>query len=268
MTQIAGKRVLLTGGSRGLGPVIAAALASKGAHIALAARSEKDLRKVEQSLVEYKVNTFTKSVDLSQAHERRELVSTVQEKFGAIDILVNNAGLETEGAFLSLPWEEIRKTIEVNMIAPMELTYLVLPPMLERKVGHIVNIASIAAKCGGPYAATYDGTKAGLAEWSQGLRLELYSTGVNFSTIYPGYVTEVGMFSRFGLTPPRVVGSCTPAQVAISVVNAIEKNIVETIVNSTPQRYFYALKELFPSLGDWLMRKIGIVDFQRKKVGL
>jgi short-subunit dehydrogenase len=140
--------------------------------------------------------------------------------------------------------------------------------MLEKKMGHIVNIASIAAKCGGPYAATYDATKAGLAEWTQGLRLELANSGVHFSTIFPGYITDVGMFARFGLTPPRSIGSCTPVQVADAVIKAIEQNTLEVIVNSTPQRLFYALKELSPSLGDWLMFKLGAVDFQRRKVGL
>jgi short-subunit dehydrogenase len=140
--------------------------------------------------------------------------------------------------------------------------------MLEKKMGHIVNIASIAAKCGGPYGTTYGATKAGLDEWTQGLRLELANTGVRFSTIFPGYITEVGMFAKFGLTPPKAVGSCTPAQVANAIVKAIEHNILEIIINSTPQRLFYALKELSPELGDWFLYKSGTVDFQRKKVGL
>lgn len=268
MTQIEGKHILLTGGSRGIGPVIAHALASRGAHIALAARSQKDLSQVAESLGKFDVQVLTVAVDLAQPDQRHCLLSTVLEKFGALDILINNAGLETEGAYLRLPWEKIQETIEVNLVAPMQLTYLVLPQMLEKKMGHIVNIASIAAKCGGPYAATYDATKAGLAEWTQGLRLELANTGVHFSTIFPGYITEVGMFARFGLTPPRTIGYCTPSQVARAVVKAIEQNTLEIIVNSTPQRFFYALKELSPSLADWLLVKFGIIDFQRKKVGL
>jgi short-subunit dehydrogenase len=268
MTQIEGKHVLLTGGSRGIGPVIAETLAGRGAHIALAARSQEGLSQVAEHLRKFDVQTMTVAVDLAQPDQRHYLMSVVMEKFGALDILVNNAGLETEGAYLSLPWKKIQETIEVNLVAPMELTYLVLPHMLEKKMGHVVNIASIAAKCGGPYAATYDATKAGLAEWAQGLRLELANTGVHFSTIFPGYITEVGMFARFDLTPPRAVGSCTPAQVANAVVKAIEHNTLEVIVNSTPQRLFCALKELSPALADWLMCKIGAVDFQRKKVGL
>lgn len=268
MTQIDGKHVLLTGGSRGIGPVIAESLARRGAHLALAARSQEGLSQVAEPLRRFDVQIMIMAVDLTQPDQRHRLVSTVLEEFGAIDILINNAGLETEGAYLSLPWEKIHETIEVNLIAPMELTYLILPHMLEKKMGHIVNMASMAAKCGGPYAATYDATKAGLAEWTQGLRLELAHTGVHFSTIFPGYVTDVGMFARFGLVPPRSIGSCTPAQVANAVVKAIEQNTLEVIVNSTPQRLFYALKELSPSLADWILFKLGTVDFQRRKVGL
>jgi len=125
MTQINGKYLLLTGGSRGIGPVIADALARRGAHIALAARSQEGLNRVAESLRKFEMQILTVSVDLAKPAERRKLVSTVLEKFGAIDILINNAGLESEGAYLDLPWETIRETLEVNLIAPMELTYLV-----------------------------------------------------------------------------------------------------------------------------------------------
>jgi len=267
MTIISGKFVLLTGGSRGLGPVIAEALAKRGAHIALAARSEEGLRVTSQSLSKYGIQTIIIPIDLSKAEQQQRLVSTVLDKFGSIDILINNAGLETEGAYLDLPWEAIRETVEVNLVAPMAITYQVLPHMLKQKSGHIVNIASIGAKSGIAFAATYCGTKAGLAEWTKGLRLELEGTGVHFSTIFPGYVTEVGMFAKFHMNPPAIVGSCSPSQVANAVVKAIEKEKLEILVNSGPNSLAAALSELSPSLGDWIVKQSGAVEFQRKKVG-
>jgi short-subunit dehydrogenase len=246
---------------------MAEALAARGAHIALAARSEEGLREVAQCLSKYNVRIMTVPVDLSQPDEQRNLVSTILEKFGTIDILVNNAGLESEGAYLELPWDTIQKTIDVNLVAPMALTYRVLPHMLEQKSGHIVNIASVGAKSGIAYAATYCGTKAGLAEWTRGLRLEFEGTGIHFSTIFPGYVTEVGMFAKFHMTPPAVVGSCTPSQVAIAVVRAIEKEKLEVLVNSSPNLLVAAISELSPALGDWIVKKSGAVNFQRRKVG-
>jgi short-subunit dehydrogenase len=249
MASLAGKYVLLTGGSRGIGPVIAEALAERGAHIALAARSEEGLRNVVKSLSKYEIQTLAVPVDLAQTTHQHELISTVLEKFGTIDILINNAVLETEGAYADLPWADIRETIEVNLIAPMALTYLVLPHMLKQKQGYIVNIASSGAKSGSPYAATYCGTKAGLAEWTRGLRLELAGTGVHFSTIFPGYITEVGMFAKFNITPPSIIGSCTPSQVARAVVSAIERERLEVIVNSSPARLLFIINELSPSFG-------------------
>jgi short-subunit dehydrogenase len=265
--NLQGKYVLLTGGSRGIGPFIAEALAKRGAHIALAARSKEALRRTASSLGTYGVKTTICPVDLAQAQQRLDLVRTVLDEFGCIDILVNNAGLETEGSFLSLSWEAIRETIEVNLVAPMVLTHLVLPHMLDRKGGHVVNIASTGAKSGTPYDAVYCGTKAGLTEWTRGLRLELTGTGVYFSTIFPGYITETGMFARFNMMPPWIIGSCTPSQVVRTVVRAIERRKQEVIVNSRPLRPAYALAELFPTMRDRLVRLLGVVNFQRRKVG-
>lgn len=267
MTEISGKNILLTGSSRGLGPVIARALAEKGAHLALAARSEEGLRSTQQALQALGGRAAIYPTDLEQEAGRIALIERVQAEFGGIEILINNAGIESEGAFLDLSWEAVRQNIEVNLAAPMHLTQLVLPGMLERKSGHVVNIASVAARCGIPLAAVYCGTKAGLAEWTRALRLEVAGTGVHFSTIVPGYVTEVGMFARFGVTPPGIVGSCTPQQVASAVVRAIEKNQVDRIVNWPPQRLNFALMEIFPALGDWIILNLGPAAFQYKKLG-
>jgi short-subunit dehydrogenase len=267
MEQLKGMVVLLTGGSRGIGPIVAESLAKRGANIALAARSESGLQDVARRLSELGTKAFLMPVDLRETSQREQLIAEVQRKLGRIDVLVNNAGLETEGAYAELSWASIRETIEVNLIAPMALTRLVLPKMLERNAGHIVNIASIAAKSGAPYAATYSGTKAGLAEWTRALRLELADTGIRFSTIFPGYVRKVGMFAKFGMQSPWIIGSCAPSQVAKAVVRAIEKGRAERIINSRPLRYSFILNELSPTIGDWLMRISGVVDFQRRKVG-
>jgi short-subunit dehydrogenase len=267
MVPLNGKVVLLTGGSRGIGPVVAEALARRGAAIAIAARSKTGLDEVAMRLKGLDVETLVVPADLREQSQREELVSAVLKRFDRIDILINNAGLETEGAYAELPWSSIQETVEVNLLAPMALTRLVLPGMLERKAGHIVNVASIAAKSGAPYAATYSGTKAGLAEWTRALRLELAGTEVRFSTIFPGYVREVGMFAKFGVQSPWIVGSCAPTQVARAVVAAIEKGKAESIINSRPLRYSFMLNELSPSVGDWLMRVSGVAAFQRRKVG-
>lgn len=267
MTMISGKYTLLTGASRGIGPFIAEALAARGAHIALAARSAAGLQETAQRLAQYGVQTMIVPVDLAVPDEQARLVDAVMARFGRIDILVNNAALETEGAFLSHTWETFQQTIEVNFSAPLALTHHVLPHMVSRKAGHVVNIASVGAKSGGPYDAVYCGTKAGLAEWARSMRLELQGSGIQFSSIFPGYVTDAGMFAKFNMAPLPVAGSCTPAQVAWAVVRAIERNRVDVVVNSIPARWLFALNEISPALGDWFMNILGVVRFQRKKAG-
>jgi 3-oxoacyl-[acyl-carrier protein] reductase len=161
--ELKGKVVLITGGSRGIGPIMAEAFANKGAIIALAARSETGLEEVARQLKNSNAKVQIFPVDLRESLQRERLIGSVLREMGTIDILVNNAGLETEGAFSDLPWQCIQENIEVNLIAPISLTHLILPEMLDKKSGYIVNIASIAAKNGAPYAAIYSGTKAGLA---------------------------------------------------------------------------------------------------------
>lgn len=266
MGELKNKKVLLTGGSRGIGPVIAEYLINHGAILALAARSESALQDVAARLSKSGSIVYTVPVDLNQQSQREKLIDSVIKELGTIDILINNAGLETEGAFSELSWKAIQETVEVNLLAPMALSHLVLPFMLRNNSGHIINIASIAAKSGAPYAAVYSGTKAGLAVWTRGLRLELAGTGVRFSTIFPGYVREVGMFSRFGVKAPWIIGSCSPQQVAMAVLKVIRKRTPEKIVNSRPLRYSFIINEISPGFGDWLMHFSGAVDFQSRKV--
>lgn len=264
MRSLKEKHVLLTGGSRGLGAVIAEALAQKGANVALAARREEDLNVVADHIRHYGVKTLVVPVDMENAVQRRKLVEKVLDKFGAIDVLINNAGLYGAGSYLKLSWETICKVIEVNLIAPMNLSYLVLPHMVNKKEGHIVNIASVAGKRGVPYGATYSATKAGLAEWTRGLRLELREQGIHFTTVFPGYVMGAGMFAQTGLTPPWIIGSCTPESVAKAVIQGILKNRKEILVNSRPLQPILNIGESFPSFADWMMKKIGSYDLQRR----
>ncbi|HBE43853.1 MAG TPA: ketoacyl reductase [Bacteroidales bacterium] len=267
MIELKDKKVLITGGSRGIGPVIAESLKIRGAYVALAARSESGLQDVAERLSKTGSKVYIVPVDLNIQSQREMLIDSVLKEVGTIDILINNAGLETEGAYVELSWTEIKETVEINLIAPMALVRLLLPSMLKNKTGHIINIASIAAKSGAPYAAVYSGTKAGLAEWTRGLRLELKGTGIHFSTIFPGYVREVGMFARFGKKSPWIIGSCSPEQVAKAVLKAIQKGKIEEIVNSRQLRYSFIINELSPKLGDWLMQISGAVAFQRRKIG-
>ncbi len=265
MKHIEHRNVLITGGSRGIGPYIARALAAEGAKVVLTARSQTQLAEVAASLKETGGEPLAIAADLGVAEDRERLIDAVTKHYGCIDILVNNAGLEFEGAFATLSHDDIDSTIEVSLVAPIALTRRVLPSMFSNRLGHIVNIASLGGKRGVPYDAVYCATKAGLIEWSHAMRLETADHGVGVSVICPGYVTGAGMFARFGMRPPLSIGSCTPEQVANAVVHAIQRNRGEMIVNAMPVRPLLALGALSPTLMDWLLTRMGIVGFQRRK---
>lgn len=266
MKHMKGSNALVTGASRGLGPHICRALAAEGVNLVVTARTTDLLEDVAASLRRHGIESVAVTADLSVTTERETLVERAERSIGAIDILVNNAGVESEGPFREIQSHIMEQTVDVNLTAPMHLARMLLPKMIARGTGHVVSVSSIGGKRGAPYDAVYCGTKAGLIQWSNALRLELAGTGVRVSVICPGYVTEVGMFAKFGIDPPTILGSCTPQQVARGLVHVIAGNRPEMIINSRPVRPLLGLGEMFPRLADWMMGAIGITEFQRRKV--
>lgn len=262
--KLKGRIILLTGASKGIGPFIARKLAAEGGVLAINARSMDGLGETIASMSGSNHRAF--AGDIREALMRKALVQDVMDAFGRIDILINNAGVEMEGLFTDLREDEIADAIDINFMAPMHLARLVLPQMLQQGSGHVVNMSSVGGKRGAPYGALYCGTKAALDRWAEGIRMELASGGVNVSTIFPGYVTGEGMFARFHMEPPGLLGSCNPQQVANAVYRSIIKNKREIIVNSTPIRPLVALGQLFPALGDAAVRILGIPGFQQRKI--
>jgi len=267
MKELRGAVALLTGASRGIGPHIARALAKEGVHLALAARSLPELEAVAAEMRSLGVRAVALTADVGRPEACGQLGAAATAALGPIDLLVNNAGIETEGPFLSLGADAILGTVATNLSGALLLAREVLPGMLTRRRGHVVNVASIAGKKGAPFDAVYSATKAGLVEWTSAMRLELEGTGVSLSAICPGLVTGEGMFARFGQAPPRALGSCTPQEVASAVVDAIQQDLPEVIVNSSPLRPLLALAALSPRMGERILHLLGIPEFQRKKAG-
>jgi short-subunit dehydrogenase len=263
MKNLKGKNALITGGSRGLGPVIAEALAGKGVNIALAARSEEELNKVADTLSSCPIRTVAIPTDITDEASLLNLVDKTLEAFGTIDILVNNAGIEWVSRYVSLSPEHIRRIIKTNLTGPMILTRLVLPHMLKRESGHIVTMSSLGGKKGSPYSATYAATKAGLVEWTSSLRQELKGTGVGASVICPGFVSDVGMFAVYNKRAPKIVGETTPEKVARAVIRAIEKDIQEIIVSPGAIIVMKLLDAIHPGIISTFLRYTGVYDFYR-----
>ncbi len=252
MKEIAGKAALVTGASRGLGPRIARALARSGMDVVVTARSGPELERVAESITGMGARAVPIAADIATEAGREAIVEGALAAFGAVAVLINNAGIEDTAAFDDQPETAIARIIEVNLIAPMLLTRAVLPGMLERSEGHIVNMASLAGKVGLACNIGYSASKGGLIQFTEGLRAEYRGRGVSASAICPGFVEGTGMYASFsretGVTAPTLAGTTRPAKVANAVIRAIRRDTPEIIVNPGPMRLVSAFAELSPGL--------------------
>jgi short-subunit dehydrogenase len=261
-----GQTVLLTGASGGLGTFMAHAFAEIGVKLALVAHPGVDLENLRVAVEKRGSRAISYSMDLRNPAVRRELVQLVQKDLGPIDILVNNAGVEFTSLYHELSEQEISDVLNVNLEAPMMLARLVLPQMLDRKNGHIVNISSLAGKSGPAFQEPYAATKAALVAFTFSLRATYRGFGVSASAITPGFV-EAGIYARLKAKAgpaPALLGSSAPEQIARAVIRGVERDLPEIIINPLPVRPLFALAVLFPSLGEWVIDKMGANDFFRR----
>ena len=265
MKTIRGAHALVTGGSRGLGPYIARALAGGGVNLTLTARSADSLRQVAEELSGGAARVHSIAADVCDDGARRELVEEAESTLGPIDILVNNAGIEAIVPYTDLPPDHIEAMIRTNLEAPLILSRLVLEGMIERRRGHVVMMSSLGGKKGSPYSATYAATKAGMIAWTSGLRIELEGTGVSASVICPGFVSEAGMFAVRTQKAPRVLGTSTPEAVVRAVLRAIQRDVGEIIVNPGPVRLGLVFEHLSPGFARWVLEKAGVYDYYRRQ---
>jgi short-subunit dehydrogenase len=265
MKTIRGAHALLTGGSRGLGPYIARALAGEGANLTLTARSADSLREVAEELAGTGTRVHSIAADVCDDGARRKLVEEAESTLGPIDILINNAGVELIVPYTDLPPDRIEAMLRTNLVAPLILSRLVLEGMIARGRGHVVMMSSLGGKKGSPYSATYAATKAGLIAWTSGLRIELQGTGVSASVICPGFVSEAGMFAEQTQQAPRVLGTSTPEAVARAVLRAIQRDVGEIIVNPGPVRLGLVFEHLSPGFTRWVLEKAGVYDYYRRQ---
>ena len=231
--NLQGATVVLTGGSRGIGAAAARELAASGARLALAARSADELEAVRADLAATGATVIAIPTDVTEPDDRDALVQLVEAQLGPPDVLVNNAGIEVIGPFREQTEDSIRSIFEVNILAAMSLTRLVLPGMLDRGRGHIVNMASVAGKTITPYNSVYSATKHAMVGWTHALRFELEGTGVSASVICPAFVAGDGLFARWGdERMAKKAGLLTTiGEVARAVPRAIEKDQAEVVLS-------------------------------------
>jgi short-subunit dehydrogenase len=267
MEKLRGATAVVTGASRGIGVYIARALAAEGMNLSLAARSASELEQVCAEMEALGVRAIAVRCDVASAADRAELIRRTEAELGPVDVLVNNAGIERVARFHEAQESDIVDTLTVNLEAPMLLTRAVVPAMLARGRGHVVNIASGAGKVGVAYASSYCASKHGLVGFTNALRAEYRGRGVDFSVVCPGFVTETGMYDRWdrrGIRAPKIAGTSKPTKVADVVVQCITRNRSEVIVNTPPVRPLVVLANIAPSIVPWMLQKMGYTQvFER-----
>ena len=189
MESLKGKNAIITGAGKGIGRAIAIALAEEGVNIGLVARTEADLQKVAAELVQYGVKTAIATADVTDINAVNVAITALKSALGAVDILINNAGIAAFGSFMELEpakWEEI---VKVNLFGPYYLTRAVLPEMIERKTGDIINVSSTAGKNGAAVTSAYSASKFGLIGMSESLMQEARKHNIRVSTLVPSTVS-------------------------------------------------------------------------------
>jgi short-subunit dehydrogenase len=179
-------RVLLTGASRGIGRATALALAARGDQLVLCARSEGELAQVAREAGAKGVRAEAVPMDVTDEHSVRSAVSRALEG-GPVDVLINNAGVFSQEPFLRQPEEQQRHEMEVNYFGTLRVTRAVLPSMIARRKGTIVNISSLLGAIPCPAVANYSATKAALNAWTHALRGEVEQHGVRTVVFMPSH---------------------------------------------------------------------------------
>jgi short-subunit dehydrogenase len=242
-----GRLVLITGGSRGLGLVLARKLLERGARVAICARDVDELERARQDLERCGGAVFTFVCDVTREDEVRGMVAELTRMAGPVDVLINNAGAITMGPVHEMTREDFEEALNLYYWAPLHATLAVLPDMQRRRFGQIVNISSIGGKVPVPHLTPYCAGKFALTGLSECLRLELAKDGVGVTTACP-FVMRTGSqvnavfkgrnkaeFAWFMLA-----GSSPPVSIAVEraaerIILAAERNEAEVLVGLEAQ---------------------------------
>jgi short-subunit dehydrogenase len=254
------RNAIITGASRGIGQYIARALAARGMNLLLVARSEPELLRLAKELRSRDRKVAVAPVDLANPHAARQIAAAANAELGGVDVLVNNAAVELQRRFHTLETDEIETVIRVDLIAPIELTHQLLPEMLDRGYGRIINICSLAGHVGFPSTEAYAASKDGLIAFSRVLRNDYRRGGVSASALILGAVKNAGLGQRTLDELDATTNTAfmvSPEKVARAVLRAIDKDKAEIVVMPGPGRLMKALMDLFPGFGPALTRISG-----------
>ena len=253
--------VLITGASGGIGYELAKLFARDRHNLVLVARSNDKLTQVAAELQPLGVTVKTIALDLAALPAPKFLFDQLQRDGVAIDILVNNAGFGAFGEFAQMPEEEIHGQISLNITALTELTRLFLPPMIARRSGRIMNVASTAAFQPGPLMAVYYATKAYVLSFSEAIANELRGSGVTVTCFCPG-ATDTGFARRAGTENSRLfkqMGAMSAEEVARDGYRALMAGRTTAISGArnwvVAQSTRFAPRKMVTAISRWVAEK-------------
>jgi short-subunit dehydrogenase len=224
MRELRGKRVLITGGAKGIGKALALRLADEGAALLLADLDTGSLGGAAEAVRSRGAAAWGFPVDVTDPLSVSALREAVHREGGPVDILINNAGVVFGGPFLDVPLARHVTTYRVNVEGLVAMTHAFLPDLLGREDAHLVNVSSASGFLALPNGTTYASSKWAVVGFSESIRAELKMSGkrnVAVTTVCPSYVTT-GLFE--GVRAPLFVPLLTPEKLADKVVRAILSN--------------------------------------------
>jgi NAD(P)-dependent dehydrogenase (short-subunit alcohol dehydrogenase family) len=257
------KTVLITGGSRGLGLVLAREFAREGARIAICARDEYELDQARLDLEKLGAEVLPVACDVTNGADVNQMIADVTNRFGPIDVLVNNAGVIQVGPIEVMTTEDFELAMKAHFWAPLNTIMAVLPSMRQRKAGRIVNISSIGGKVSVPHLVPYSASKFALVGLSKGLRSELMKDGVTVTTVCPGLMRTGSPrnadfkgkhrheFAWFSIADALPLMTVSAENAARQIVQACKQGRAELVI-SVPAKAAVLFDTLFPEVASQL----------------
>ena len=243
------KRVLITGGSSGIGYAIAEKMLEQGASVVITGRRAELVQQASEALKSISANVHGLVADVSIAEGRKQTIDGAISALGGLDILVNNAGGVRAGRLESMSEDDIRAMIEVDLVAPIMLVKSAIPHLKASGDALVVNVASGIALVGVPFYATYAGLKAGLSRFGEALRRELKGEGIHVMTLYPG-ATDTPMMQSSKAGPELGFVREPASAVAAALIEGIANDAIDVVRGGEARAKMIALNSENPTAVD------------------